>query len=162
MEPADRVEELQMEMVHSVGVTHTRDYQQHPQYLSVVPCQVLSALSIDWENMEDFDVNVDHSAHINANGNPNAPIQPANGGTRVSDDVAEGIMEGCGMLTGGACTCGPTCICVGCPIHDVEAQTIHQPPPLHTGRRQHRSSLRIKNPPIDPEVAQNMQVSFQV
>lgn len=53
----------------------------------------LSALSIDWENMEDFDVNVDHSAHINANGNPNAPIQPANGGTRVSDDVAEGIME---------------------------------------------------------------------
>lgn len=28
----------------------------------------LSALSIDWENMEDFDVNVDHSAHIN-NGN---------------------------------------------------------------------------------------------
>jgi hypothetical protein len=31
----------------------------------------LSALSIDWENMEDFDVNVDHSAHIN-NGNPNS------------------------------------------------------------------------------------------
>jgi hypothetical protein len=27
----------------------------------------LSALSIDWENMEDFDVNVDHSAHINSN-----------------------------------------------------------------------------------------------
>mmetsp|Transcript_41072 Transcript_41072/g.98995 ORF Transcript_41072/g.98995 Transcript_41072/m.98995 type:complete len:673 (-) Transcript_41072:28-2046(-) len=27
----------------------------------------LSALSIDWENMEDFDVNVDHSAHINNN-----------------------------------------------------------------------------------------------
>merc|ERR1711976_92491 len=25
----------------------------------------LSALSIDWENMEDFDVNVDHSAHVN-------------------------------------------------------------------------------------------------
>jgi len=25
----------------------------------------LSALSIDWENMEDFDVDVDHSAHIN-------------------------------------------------------------------------------------------------
>lgn len=25
----------------------------------------LSALSIDWENMDDFDVNVDHSAHIN-------------------------------------------------------------------------------------------------
>jgi hypothetical protein len=28
----------------------------------------LSALSIDWENLEDFDVNVDHSAHINNNG----------------------------------------------------------------------------------------------
>lgn len=27
----------------------------------------LSALSIDWENLEDFDVNVDHSAHINNN-----------------------------------------------------------------------------------------------
>jgi hypothetical protein len=25
----------------------------------------LSALSIDWENMDDFDINVDHSAHIN-------------------------------------------------------------------------------------------------
>jgi hypothetical protein len=25
----------------------------------------LSALSVDWENMDDFDINVDHSAHIN-------------------------------------------------------------------------------------------------
>lgn len=25
----------------------------------------LSALSIDWENMDDFDINVDHSSHIN-------------------------------------------------------------------------------------------------
>lgn len=25
----------------------------------------LSALSIDWENLEDFDLEVDHSAHIN-------------------------------------------------------------------------------------------------
>eukprot|EP00543_Licmophora_paradoxa_P006202 CAMPEP_0202445184 /NCGR_PEP_ID=MMETSP1360-20130828/4057_1 /ASSEMBLY_ACC=CAM_ASM_000848 /TAXON_ID=515479 /ORGANISM="Licmophora paradoxa, Strain CCMP2313" /LENGTH=665 /DNA_ID=CAMNT_0049061367 /DNA_START=27 /DNA_END=2024 /DNA_ORIENTATION=- len=31
----------------------------------------LSALSIDWENMEDFDINVDHSAHINNNNNTN-------------------------------------------------------------------------------------------
>ncbi|KAG7356047.1 hypothetical protein IV203_000733 [Nitzschia inconspicua] len=31
----------------------------------------LSALSIDWENMEDFDINVDHSAHINTNNNNN-------------------------------------------------------------------------------------------
>jgi hypothetical protein len=28
----------------------------------------LSALSIDWENLEDFDVTVDHSAHINNGG----------------------------------------------------------------------------------------------
>lgn len=34
----------------------------------------LSALSIDWENLEDFDVNVDHSAHINNQGGGNNPI----------------------------------------------------------------------------------------
>jgi hypothetical protein len=28
----------------------------------------LSALSIDWENMDDFDIDVDHSAHINNGG----------------------------------------------------------------------------------------------
>jgi len=49
----------------------------------------LSALSIDWENMEDFDINVDHSAHIN-NGNnqqssmmDNSPVYTA-GGRRSS------------------------------------------------------------------------------
>jgi hypothetical protein len=46
----------------------------------------LSALSIDWENMEDFDVNVDHSAHINnATMNPPDDIiidpRPLGGGT---------------------------------------------------------------------------------
>ena len=30
----------------------------------------LSALSIDWENMDDFDINVDHSSHINNSGSP--------------------------------------------------------------------------------------------
>jgi len=40
----------------------------------------LSALSIDWENLEDFDVEVDHSAHIN-----NSPTRnPANDGRRRS------------------------------------------------------------------------------
>lgn len=34
----------------------------------------LSALSIDWENMEDFDVTVDHSAHINNNVQSNDPL----------------------------------------------------------------------------------------
>lgn len=34
----------------------------------------LSALSIDWENMEDFDINVDHSAHINNGMNQNPSL----------------------------------------------------------------------------------------
>ena len=31
----------------------------------------LSALSIDWENLDDFDLDVDHSAHINQASSPN-------------------------------------------------------------------------------------------
>jgi hypothetical protein len=38
----------------------------------------LSALSIDWENMDDFDINVDHSSHINSNGA---------GGTSTNDGI---------------------------------------------------------------------------
>ena len=34
----------------------------------------LSALSIDWENMDDFDLNVDHSAHINNEGTDPPPV----------------------------------------------------------------------------------------
>ena len=34
----------------------------------------LSALSIDWENMDDFDINVDHSSHINNGMNPGGPL----------------------------------------------------------------------------------------
>jgi hypothetical protein len=37
----------------------------------------LSALSIDWENMEDFDINVDHSAHINTNNHNNNALGAA-------------------------------------------------------------------------------------
>lgn len=42
----------------------------------------LSALSIDWENLEDFDLEVDHSAHINNHSNPAAlaPMMRAGGG----------------------------------------------------------------------------------
>jgi hypothetical protein len=40
-----------------------------------------SALSIDWENMEDFDVNIDHSAHIN-NGMMDVPT-----GINVGEEV---------------------------------------------------------------------------
>lgn len=36
----------------------------------------LSALSIDWENLDDFDLDVDHSAHINQS----SPIQPNGNG----------------------------------------------------------------------------------
>lgn len=39
----------------------------------------LSALSIDWENMDDFDVNVDHSEHINNNGIGAAAVAAAAG-----------------------------------------------------------------------------------
>jgi hypothetical protein len=37
----------------------------------------LSALSIDWENLDDFDLEVDHSAHINNQG-PNSPTKSSN------------------------------------------------------------------------------------
>ena len=39
----------------------------------------LSALSIDWENMEDFDINVDHSAHVNNANNMGAAAAAAAG-----------------------------------------------------------------------------------
>merc|ERR1711862_461414 len=94
----------------------------------------LSALSIDWENMEDFDVNIDHSSHIN-NTNLSEPItkknySPANenikneedNNTTSSNNVASnGMQSGCAMVRGGICDCGPTCACVGCPIHDKQA-----------------------------------------
>ena len=47
----------------------------------------LSALSIDWENLEDFDVNVDHSAHIN-----NAGVNKKEG------EIGEGESRGCRFL----------------------------------------------------------------
>lgn len=47
----------------------------------------LSALSIDWENLEDFDVNVDHSAHIN-----NAGVNKKEG------EIGEGESCCCGCL----------------------------------------------------------------
>lgn len=79
----------------------------------------LSALSIDWENMDDFDVNVDHSAHINSDvATGGVPPIGVIIGDAASGGVDNGITEGCAMATGGACTCGPSCVCVGCPIHD--------------------------------------------
>lgn len=40
----------------------------------------LSALSIDWENMDDFDIDVDHSAHINPGQNMGMAAAAAAGG----------------------------------------------------------------------------------
>jgi len=49
----------------------------------------LSALSIDWENMDDFDVDVDHSAHIN---NDLSGTHVRCGGKIAGEDLADGIM----------------------------------------------------------------------
>merc|ERR1712157_451536 len=70
----------------------------------------LSALSIDWENMEDFDVNIDHSSHIN-NTNLSEPItkknySPANENIKTEEDntttssnnAANGMQSGCAMI----------------------------------------------------------------
>lgn len=68
----------------------------------------LSALSIDWENMEDFDVNVDHSAHINnnlpANNDPlggndmmmGPPIGGGGGGVGRRSSLRQSFMIGAG------------------------------------------------------------------
>jgi len=49
----------------------------------------LSALSIDWENLEDFDLDVDHSAHINNNNSP-----PKMGGGGAGPDMHGGMNGG--------------------------------------------------------------------
>jgi hypothetical protein len=63
----------------------------------------LSALSIDWENMEDFDVNIDHSAHIN-NGMMDVPTGINVGGRRSSMRRSINAMHECGRRCGsGSC-----------------------------------------------------------
>ena len=49
----------------------------------------LSALSIDWENLDDFDLEVDHSAHISA---PNA-ANAAAGGQEHRSSIRRSIMS---------------------------------------------------------------------
>jgi hypothetical protein len=44
----------------------------------------LSALSIDWENMDDFDINVDHSAHINPGQNNAGAAAMVGGGPMMA------------------------------------------------------------------------------
>ena len=71
----------------------------------------ISVLSIDWENMEDFDVNVDHSEHVNNN-----YVHLSHGTAKVPTD---GIAQYCNMMTGGECNCGINCVCAGCPVSPV-------------------------------------------
>merc|ERR1711862_921476 len=91
----------------------------------------LSALSIDWENMEDFDVNIDHSSHIN-NTNLSEPIakktytpETKNEEDNVTPAVVNGMQSGCAMVRGGICDCGPTCACVGCPVSFISNTFFH-------------------------------------
>lgn len=93
----------------------------------------LSSLSIDWENMEDFDVNVDHSAHINNGGVP-SPSQAL----KVTDHI-DGIPA----------------------THDEMNSPMSAFPNAGTVVGGRRSSLR-RNIPMDPEAGQNMQVSFKI
>jgi len=130
----------------------------------------LSALSIDWENMEDFDVNVDHSAHIN-----NSDVS-ARHPQKVSEKEAELIYEGCAMMYGGICNCGPTCVCVGCPIHDKDnarenqsSAAVTTDSPYHFGHSEKtikrpnlRSSLLYKKKEFSNQVPPNHGVTFQV
>ena len=51
----------------------------------------LSALSIDWENLDDFDLEVDHSAHI---GNASASASTtASGGQEHRPSIRRSIMS---------------------------------------------------------------------
>lgn len=55
----------------------------------------LSALSIDWENMTDFDVHVDYSDHINNGGlNPSSLLAGANDGILDPKPIGGGLGGG--------------------------------------------------------------------
>merc|ERR1712138_291518 len=51
----------------------------------------LSALSIDWENMDDFDLNVDHSSHINNGGTPSGPLGGNDGILDANSQIGGGV-----------------------------------------------------------------------
>jgi len=71
----------------------------------------LSTLSIDWTSIQDFDNDLDASSNLNSFGSLNNDLS-------LKGEKAVSISEGCSMRFGGVCNCGPTCACVGCPIHD--------------------------------------------
>lgn len=60
----------------------------------------LSALSIDWENMDDFDINVDHSSHINNGMNTSGPLG-GNDGMVDPSPIGGGGMGGVSGMGGG-------------------------------------------------------------
>merc|ERR1712157_642613 len=51
----------------------------------------------------------------------NENIKTEEDNTTSSNNAANGMQSGCAMVRGGICDCGPTCACVGCPIHDKQA-----------------------------------------
>ena len=62
----------------------------------------LSALSIDWENLDDFDVEVDHSAHINGNsGATGQAIAGSGGGGAARSSVTRRSIMSTGSQDGG-------------------------------------------------------------
>eukprot|EP00804_Cyclotella_cryptica_P021875 CCRYP_000842-RA/>CCRYP_000842-RA protein AED:0.19 eAED:0.19 QI:210/1/1/1/0.75/0.6/5/1266/713 len=93
----------------------------------------LSALSIDWENMDDFDINVDHSEGIN-NDIVNRQKEQENAGKL--DHVQEGRDEG------------------------YEQMEMNHPVMKAGPRAERRSSL--KNPNITMNANANMNVSFDM
>eukprot|EP00816_Leptocylindrus_hargravesii_P009773 CAMPEP_0196806282 /NCGR_PEP_ID=MMETSP1362-20130617/6170_1 /TAXON_ID=163516 /ORGANISM="Leptocylindrus danicus, Strain CCMP1856" /LENGTH=936 /DNA_ID=CAMNT_0042179691 /DNA_START=364 /DNA_END=3174 /DNA_ORIENTATION=+ len=78
----------------------------------------LSSLLLDWDNMEDFDVNVDHSANI------------------VQTNLQ--LVPGCDMMNGGECNCdAESCTCTNCTKHinTSTEQVNNLPVGLRTRRR---------------------------
>ena len=97
----------------------------------------LSALSIDWENMEDFDINVDHSEGIN-NDIVNAQQQQQQQQQQPQSQQQKGEDSASNM-------------------HRVPSYEVHGP---GVGRVARRSSLR-KNIPVSGS-GNNMNVSFNM
>jgi hypothetical protein len=53
----------------------------------------LSALSIDWENLDDFDVDVDHSENVNGPNAGNGPNNGGGGGARRTSATRRSILS---------------------------------------------------------------------
>lgn len=105
----------------------------------------LSALSIDWENMDDFDINVDHSAGINndiINGQQQQQVQNGQSSANPAADGQQGSQD------------------------NGTSQYGQQPPPSNNmgggPRVARRSSLRKNIPPNPNNMNQAYNVSFNM